>query len=261
MDMILNFFSIPFLWVSFIVNFVIFFILFIIGTRLGSRYRTTGGEENGFSIGLVAISIICFAILLLSITYGICFSRFNSNREYLLVEANELESVYLQTGYLNDPERKKIRALLKDYVYLRYNVFKTGQIEEGVAEIEELHDKIWEYVENLARENPNSAMMALLLKTLNNALDFQQKRVNLSISASIPLIMWVILYFITILAIVSLGYMFGVTNTHHILICSFLILAFSAVISLILDLDHAQHGFILVDEKSLIEIIKNTYED
>jgi hypothetical protein len=71
----------------------------------------------------------------------------------------------------------------------------------------------------------------------------------------------VTLYFITILAIANLGYFFGVTQTRHVVMCYSLILAFSTLMSLLIDFNYFGKGFVIFDQSALIEVISNTFNE
>lgn len=262
MNLLSNLFPIYFpLWISLIFNFFAFLIAFGIGAFLGSHSRSKTEQKDWSPIGSVVIASLFLVVILLSTTYGISYIKYNTNQEYFLEEANALETVYLRAGYLNDSDRKELRTLLKEYVLLRYNMFKKGHLKESIVRSEKLHNRIWEYTDQIAKENPNSIMIGLFVEALSDAIDHHEKRVNWVFNAEIPWAMWLVLYFIVTVAIVNMGYFFGVTHTHHFVICSFFILTISALISLIIDLNHPQQGFILTDSQSLKEVIHSTFNE
>lgn len=259
MDFFLSFLPIP-LWLSFLINSIAFFIAFNLGTLLGNRYRPSSEQESLSPIGSVVFTMLGFAVVVLSITYGIGFIKYNASQELFLNEANAIEIVYLRAGYLKDSDRRVIRALLKDYVYLRYNMFKSENFNEGLRKTEKLHDRLWQYTDELAKSNPNSVTLGLFIQALSEALDFQEKHVNQTVGSKLPWPVWVVLYAITALAIINMGYFFRITQTHHVVNCFFLILTFSALMSLILELNYLQRKPVLI-QHSLIEVMSNMFNE
>lgn len=238
-----------------IFTFTLLFFSFEGGLFLGKKHRLISEPKDRSPIGSIVAATLGLLAFLLAFTFGISASKFEERRMLVIDEANAIKTTYLRAGYLPEPYRIEIRNLLKEYVSLRLEALNSENIEQGVKESENLQDRLWLQAVAVAEKNPNSEVVALFIESLNEVIEMHTKRVNLGIYIRIPLIIWIALFFVTILAIGSVGYQIGLINAHYLGISLLLILTFSSVIVLIADLDRPQEGFIKVSQQSLIDLI------
>lgn len=238
-----------------IFTFIVLFFSFEGGVFLGKKHRLISEPEDKSPIGSIVAANLGLLAFLLAFTFGISASKFDERRMFVIDEANAIKTTYLRAGYLPDPYRNEIRNLLKEYVSLRLAAFSYGNIEQGVKGSEDLQDRLWLKAVAVAEKNLNSEAIALFIESLNEVIEMHTKRVNLGIYTRIPIIIWIALFFVTILAIGSVGYQIGLIQAHYLGISLLLILTFSSVIVLIADLDRPQEGFIKVSQQSLIDLI------
>lgn len=238
-----------------IFTFIVLFFAFLGGIFFGKKHGLILEPKDRSPISSIVAATLGLLAFLLAFTFGIAASKFDDRRALVIDEANAIKTTYLRAGYLPDSYRIEIRNLLKEYVSLRLEALNTGNIEQGVKESEDLQDRLWLQAVTLAEKNSNSEVIALFIESLNKVIELHTKRINLGIYFRIPLIIWLALFFVTILAIGSLGYQIGLINAHYLGISLLLILTFSSVFVLIADLDRPQEGFIKVSQQSLIDLI------
>lgn len=243
------------LWGIFLFTFLIVLLAFEGGVLLGKRHRLISEKEDRSPIGSIVAATLGLLAFLLAFTFGLAASKFDDRRELVVDEANAIGTAYLRAGYLAEPYQTQIRNLLKEYISTRLNALKPGKLAEGLKKSEELQDQLWQQAVAVAERNSNSVIVGLFIQSLNEVIDLHAKRVNIGIHIRIPSIIWIALYFVTLLAIGSLGYQFGLTHTRYWGITLLLILTFSTVITLIADLDRPQEGLIKVSQQSLIDLV------
>jgi hypothetical protein len=187
------------------------------------------GSVVGGTLGLLAF--------LLAFTFGMAASRFDTRRQLLLDEVNALGTCYLRADLVPDPERVEIRKRLREYVHLRADTVKRLQtLPQALARSETLQDELWSQAVLVAKKDSNSEMRALFVDSLNAVIDFHTKRVVVS-QYHIPDAIWLALYGVSMLSMAGVGYQFGLAGARDFAISFCLALAFSIVISLIVDLD------------------------
>lgn len=238
-----------------IFTFIVLFLAFEGGVFLGKKHQSISEPKDRSPIGSIVAATLGLLAFLLAFTFGISASKFDERRMLVIDEANAIRTTYLRAGYLPDPYRIEIRKLLKEYVSLRLEALNTGNIEQGVKGSENLQDQLWLQAVAVAEKNSNSEVIGLFIESLNEVIEMHAKRVNLGIYIRIPIIIWIALFFVTILAIGSVGYQIGLIHARYLGISLLLILTFSSVIVLIADLDRPQEGFITVSQQSLIDLI------
>lgn len=236
-------------------TFLLLFLAFEVGVFLGKKHRLVINQDDRAPIGSIVAATLGLLAFLLAFTFSIAASKFEDRRMLVIDEANAIGTTYLRAGYLSDPNQTEIKKLLKEYVSVRLEALKPDKISQGIKRSEELQDQLWLQAVALAEKNPNSVTVGLFIKSLNEVIDLHTKRVNIGVHFRLPIIIWCILYFVTILAMGSVGYQIGLFHARYMGITLLLILTFSSVIVLIADLDRPQEGFIKVSQQSLIDLM------
>lgn len=242
------------LWGIFIITFFILLIAFESGVYLGKRHRLKAKDEDKSPINSIVAATLGLLAFLLAFTFGIAASKFDDRRALVVEEANAIGTTYLRAEYLQNPHRLEIKDLLKEYVFVRLEALNPGNLAPSIKRSEELQDLLWQQAVAVAEKNPDSVVVGLFIQSLNELIDLHAKRLNVGIRIRMPSIIWIALYFVTILAMGSVGYQIGLIHARYIGISMLLIMTFSSVIVLIVDLDRPQEGFIKVSQQSLVDL-------
>ncbi len=242
------------LWGMFALTLVMVLVAFNVGVFLGEKHRLLAEKEDRSPISSIVAATLGLLAFLLAFTFGLAANKFDERRALVVDEANAIGTTYLRAGYLPDPYQTQVHNLLKAYVSVRLGALETGSLTEGVNQSEALQDALWQQATAIANAYPNSVAIGLFIQSLNEVIDLHAKRVNVGMRIRIPSIIWGALYFVTALAIGSLGYQFGLTHVRYMGITLLLILTFSTVILLIIDLDRPQEGMIRVSQQALMDL-------
>ena len=248
------------LWVQFALTFVL--VLFAIegGFEIGVRRAAQRKAENASSAGAMANASLALLAFLLAFTFGFAASRLEARRTILLDEVNAIGTTYLRAGTLPDAEAAQARVWLREYVDSRLEAVRTGKLEEGIQQWEELQRRLWESAAAIARSNPTSIPVGLYLQTLNAMIDLHATRLNESVRVRIPVTIWAALYVLTVIAMLEMGYQTGLSGKRRPLSVPAFALAFAVVIYLIGDLDRPQAGTIRVSQQPLVELRQSMNE-
>jgi hypothetical protein len=193
---------------------------------------------------------------MLAFTFGGAAAHFDARRQALLNETNAIRSAYLRADLLPEPHRAEIRNLLREYVDVRLEGIRPGKIEEAVARSEELHGELWRQAEASTKKATNPAFGVQFIQSLNEIIALHTRRVITGMEFRIPDIIWIVLYLITALAAASIGYHSGLSGRSRPLMVLAFILAFSAVIFLIEDLDRPGRGLLEVSQQAMVDLQK-----
>ena len=85
-------------------------------------------------------------------------------------------------------------------------------------------------------------------------IDLHSKRVTAAFRNRIPPMIWAVLILVAILSMATMGYHAGLNDTRSLVANCALILAFSAVMFLIADLDRAREGLLRVSQQALVDV-------
>ena len=195
---------------------------------------------------------------MLAFTFGMGGSRFDTRRHLVVEESNAVGTAYLRADILPEPERTEIRSLLREYAEVRLRIVREFRTytAEGLARSEELHGLLWEKVSRLGRNDSRSVMAGLLAESINEVIDLHSKRVAAGLVDRIPPIIWITLFFIGVLGTTVIGYRAGLTGHRGVPATLALILAFSAVMILIMDLDRPGQSLFEVSQGSMADLLE-----
>jgi hypothetical protein len=100
----------------------------------------------------------------------------------------------------------------------------------------------------------NSDVAALYIESLNEVNGIHASRVAVGIQARIPNEIWLVLFGITMLGMMGVGYQTGIAGSTRSLARPILALSFALVFALIASLDRPDSGVIKVTQQPLIDL-------
>lgn len=224
------------------------------GFRAG-RWRSRRREpEHEVVVRSMVGAMAGLLTFILAFTFWIAATHFEAARQSLLNEANAIRTAYLRADLLPEPHREEIRNLLREYVDVRLEAYRSGNIERGIARSEELHKRLWSEAV-AAREKISSPIYAgYFIQSLNDVISLHARRVMVRREFRIPNTIWVVLYIIIPLAAGSIGCHGGLTGRSRPLVAVAFVLIISVVMGLIADLDHPRRGFLRVSHQVMVDL-------
>jgi hypothetical protein len=244
------------LWGLFGATVVIVLLSIEGGYRLGRYSHRRSADEKEAPVGAIVGATLALLGFILAFTFGLAASRFDARRQIVVEEANAIGTTYLRAGLLPNNRGEKIRKLLGEYVDARLEVVQTGDIEQVLRRSDELHRQLWKEAEAVGQAHPESIMVGIFIQSLNETIDVHSKRVLVAIQNRLPRSLWATLYLITMLTMAGVGYHEGLTNSRRSLAILVLVVVFSAIMTLVADLDRPQEGFLTVSQQAMIDLRK-----
>jgi hypothetical protein len=233
---------------------IISLALYEIGFRIGRWWQArTPGEQEG-PTGVLVGSILGLLAFLLAITMGMASDRFDTRRGLVLEEANAIGTTYLRAGYLPEPASTEIQTRLREYVPLRIAPSDRATLAANLTRATELLDELWPIAEDVARRPEANDVTALFIESLNETIDLNTTRVIAGVYARVPeTVLWLLIGG-SVLSLGMVGFSAGTTGQRSVLTAVVLVLAFGAVLTLVVDLDRPQDGFIQVSQVPMVQL-------
>jgi Protein of unknown function (DUF4239) len=242
------------LWALFVATLVVALLSFEGGFWVGKRWRRRSEQEQEIVVRGLVGGMLGLEAFMLAFTFGAAASHFDARRQVVIDEANAIGTAYLRADLLPEPHRTEIRDLLREYVDVRLAAVRSGKLEQAIARSEELHNQLWLQATASREKTPSPAFAVQFIQSLNEIFALHTRRVMAGLEFRIPNIIWIVLYAITALAAASIGYHCGLTGRNRPLVALAIILAFSAVILLIEDLDRPLQGFLQVSQRAMVDL-------
>ena len=229
-------------WVIFIVTILLVMGFMEVGYWLGGiAHRRSAGEKE-VQISGVSGAVLGLSAFMMAFSFAIVTERFDARKALVRDDADAIRAAYLRASFLPDSDRSESRRLMAVYVEKRLVAAQSGNIgKQGVAKLiaesEQIQLRLWDIAVANAERDMNSDVAALYIESLNQLMDVHAARLAIGVRMRIPIGIWVVLYSLTILGMISMGYHAGIVESKRSSAALILAMAFAMVISLIAALD------------------------
>lgn len=239
------------------VLFILIFLFYLLGYRVRQRWIKRNPDESRSELGAINTTLLGLLGLLLAFTFGMASSRFDTRRQLVIEEANDIGTVILRTDFFPDSTRRLLRNRLQEYVEARIGFYQAGMdMDKTVAyyiKADSLSQQAWNITTRYARQDNITVRMSELVPALNAMIDITTTR-RAAGEATIP---DSIMYFLFVLCFCS-AFLLGYDNKHKIdwIVVSGFAVMLSVTVLTILDLDRPRGGFINMDtpNQKIIEL-------
>ena len=205
----------------------------------------------------IVASTLGLLAFMLAFTFGMAGTRFDMRRQLVLDEASAVLRSHQRAQFLPEPVKSNCSNLLLDYARLRIQMAQMksiAEVDQAILESEAIQNELWKETGSLA-DKP-SAILAGFIQSLSELTDLQMKRVRAAGWNRIPFAIIVTLSSIAYLALMAVGYGAGLSGNRNIIPGLMLVLAFSAIIILILDLDRPRQRLFQVNQEPMSDILR-----
>jgi hypothetical protein len=230
------------------------------GYRLGRKAHQRSEEEKESPVSAIAGAVLALLAFILAFTFGIASNRFDARKELVREEANKIQTAWLRSDFLPEPDRAEAKALIREYLDARIAAVRSADYERlrGIlARADQIRVRLWDMAVVNARRDMNSDVAALYVESLNDVFTVHASRVAVGLHMRIPDGIWLTLGVITILGMLAVGYQAGIAGSKRTLAMPLLAVAFAAVIVIIGSLDRPTGGFTTVSQQPLIDLLSS----
>lgn len=189
----------------FIVTFAIALAAFEGGFSVGRRRSRLADPEAQQPVRTLVASMLNLLAFVAGFTFGLAASHFDVRNQSILDETIAIRSAYRRADFLPDPERTEMKRLLRDYVDVRLEVAKADTVEQPLERLKALQEKIWALAVGAQAKNVGPGFTPLA-QSLTDVLDVHTWRVLAGFQSRIAPAVWVILYFLMVIAAGAAGY-------------------------------------------------------
>ena len=142
-----------------------------IGFWLGSLIRAADDPFDR-QLALVRASTGALVAFLVGFAFSGAASRFVDRVDIVVKEANALGTAYLRADAIAEPQRRELKAALKEYTADRVALLSReghDQIEPLLAKVGGLHERMWSTA--IKATEGNAPLMAIVLPPINEVID------------------------------------------------------------------------------------------
>jgi hypothetical protein len=242
------------LWLLLLSLAALLWLILEFGYRFGKWRHAHLPDEREQPVGAMVASILGLAALVIGFTFSFAASRFDDRRLTVLEEANAIGTCYLRARILPEPERNEVARLLMEYVNLRIQAVMDQQTNHAISRSEAIHELLWQQAASAANKNQASIMTGIFIQSLNNVIDVHAKRILVGLHSRIPIVIWAGLFGLSMLGMAAVGYQAALTTTRRSPAMIALVITFTVVLIMIVDLDRSQEGLLRVSQQSMLDL-------
>ncbi len=225
-----------------------------IGHQFGSLVQRRTAEVIPASMGPMVGGLLGMLAFVLAMTFNMAASRYDLKRSNVLEEANAIGTAYLRSDLIDAQHGAEVKGLLREYVDIRLRAASgAAELNAVLRRSIEIHQLLWAEVSAAALGAP-SPNTSLMVQATNAVIDMHEKRVNAAVHSRIPRTIWVALFAISTLTMLTMGTQTGLTGKRALVAVLPLSLAFAALIVLVVDLDRPQKGLIKVSQQAMVDL-------
>lgn len=231
--------------------------LYLFGHRLRIRVIRNNPDQSKSEHGPINGTLLALLGLLLAFTFSMSNSRYDSRRQLVIEEANDIGTVILRTDIYPDSMRQLLRENLKEYVEARIAFYQAGMDVEKVTEhylhADAIGKKIWSITAHYAKSDNITTRTSELIPALNAMIDITTTR-RAAGESTIPDSIMHFLFILCFCSAFLLGYD-QKSKIDWIVVVGFATML-SATIFTIIDLDRPRGGLINMDKpnQKIIEL-------
>jgi hypothetical protein len=243
-------------WIFFLGTVLLVMGSIEVGYRLGDLAHRKSADEKESTMSGVAGAVLGLTAFIMAFSFSVVAERYQSRKSLVRDDANAIRVAYVRADFLPEADRAASKRLLKTYLDTRLAFAQTGHAERDVgpflARTDAVQKRLWRIAVSNAERDMNSDVAALYIESLNELASVQSNRLAIGVRARVPPAIWIVLYSLTILGMVSMGYHAGIAGSRRSKAAWMVAVAFAMVITLIAMLDRP--GYVRVTQQPLIDL-------
>lgn len=249
------------LWTLFVATTMLVIGMLELGYRIGRRTHRRSPQEKESPVGAFAAAMLGLSAFMLGFTFNIAAERYQARKEKVRDEVTAIQTAYLRSEFLPDPERGESKALFARYLtaIVRSPPARGRPSAEVLARALALgndwHRRLWTIAAASGRKNADSNTIALYVESLDQVFALHAERAMLEVPV-VRLPIWAALYGLTCLAVMGVAYQSGIAGSKRSKAGFFLAGSFALVMSLIADLDRVG-GYIQVPHEPYEHLLRS----
>jgi hypothetical protein len=240
-----------------LVAFVLLLVTVELGFRLGRHMRVRTSDAMRAQMSSLQSAMLTLVALLLGFSLAMAEARYDKRLHLVADESNAIETTLLRAAMLPRDLRPEVEQLFTRYVDARLRFGEAGSNRERLRaasdETQRLQAQLWERGTEAARRDRRSLPTALFLQSLNQVIDLHTLRV-VELHNRVPAAILLLLVCMAVVASALIGYDCGLTGARSPVATTLTVIAFIAVIALIIDFDRPDRGFVRVGQSSMVDL-------
>jgi hypothetical protein len=231
---------------------IVMLALLEVGRRIGVHRRRVDPEHASAGLGAIDGAVFGLMGLLIAFTFSGAATRFDSRRQLIGEEANDIGTAYLRIDLLPPSAQPALREDFRNYLDARVAIFRELRLDIDVAKEEldratALQQKIWNEAVAGCRETNSPAVTTLVLSSINDMIDITTTRL-VAARTHPPEVVFYGLGLLVLATSLLAGYGMAGSKKRSWMHTIVYALIMAATLYVILDLEYPRFGLIRIDK-------------
>lgn len=219
----------------------------LLGRYFGHRQIRLHAKHQLEVIPVAEGAVFALLALLMAFTFSGAYDRYENRKSHILEEANVFDAAYdvidLLPAQYQDPLRADVRHYLDLHLQSYWDIPNMKKVDDDLNNAIVIQHHIWKTVVTAAKQDPNNAMMQVVVPSMVKMFDVFHSGINMS-RIHPPPVIFLLLIVLAALGAFLMGYNAAESEQKHsIHILSYVFLT-AFVIYLIVNLEFPRVGFI-----------------
>lgn len=227
-------------------------LLMLLGSTVELTYRfwrfpTTSISEDAW--GATQTGIVTLVAFIIGFSFAQASARFDSRRELVVREANAIGTTWLRADNLQPGLSTEFRRTLTDYTATRLAAYgrpaDRAEYATALNRSNQYQARLWSISRSALHERPQDLGASLLMQSLNEAIDVSDEQLQ-ALTHHVPSATIGLTILLSWIGAFSLGLRFARNKSRPVLMSALTIVAYTLILTMIVDYDRPQSGFITV---------------
>jgi len=199
---------------------------------------------------VVHSGLLTLASFVLGLSFAQASARFDTRRALVVKEANAIGTTWLRADQLQGPEERRFREILTAYTAARLKAYATpgapALYRQAIEQSDRNQAALWSIASSALRSRQANLGRSLLMQTLNDTIDVSAEQLQ-ALSSHVPTAIVVLALSLVALGTLATGIRFARDESRPALLSIIFVVASVIVITMMVDYDRPQTGFVTVN--------------
>jgi hypothetical protein len=236
-------------------------VLFIeAGYRFGSSKQQKQHKAQMAQVRAIMGASLGLLAFMLAFSFSMAQQHFEQRTQAYMMEVSAIDSAFRGADLIGEDARAEAKDLLRYFTGLRLKITKAAVMSDMetvvkmVRESELIHDQLWAIAESSMEGQGDGQDTGIFAQSVLAMIDAHDARLQAALFNRISPVIWFTLFLMSLLSMIVMGYQAGLTGTRSSLATWTLAITFSAVMTLITDLDRPNMTLFQMNQSLMVEL-------
>ena len=236
-------------------------VLFIeFGFRYGKTKKGGLGKTQMAQVRAIMGASLGLLAFMLAFSFSIAQQHFEERTRAYMLEVSAIGAAFRGADLIQGDARSEAKEVLLNFAKLRLELSRAVKksdmdaVREMIRESDRMHDQLWAIAESSMEGEGGGEDTGIFAQSVLAMINAQDARLQAGIFNRIAPTIWITLFLMSLLSMIVMGYQAGLTGTRSGLATWTLALTFSAVMTLVTDLDRPNMTLFEMNQSLMVEL-------